>query len=126
MAIKKVGLSWIAISDFEKSKDFFVNTLGLKIAEEQKEYSWIELKGSTGGSILGACKGEKNFPAGSNAVVTFVTDTYDQTKKELEGKGIKFFDEIAGYPGVPRMISFKDMDGNNFQLVEETPGETDK
>ena len=64
--------------------------------------------------------------AGINAVVTFVTDNYDKTKKDLEGKGIKFFGEVAGFPDVPRMICFKDPDGNTFQLVEETPGHTDK
>jgi hypothetical protein len=41
-------------------------------------------------------------------------------------KRYTFFGEIAGIPGVPRMICFKDPDGNMFQLVEETPGHTDK
>lgn len=59
------------------------------------------------------------MPAGINAVVTFVVDDYDTTKKALAEKGIIFFAEISGIPEVPRMICFKDSDGNTFQLVEE-------
>ncbi len=128
MAIKRVSLSWIGVSDFTKAQDFFVKTLGLKVFEKQEEYKWLELKGSEDGAVLGI--GEANpasgMPAGVNAVVTFIVDDYDKSKKELAAKGIQFFGEMAGCPGVPRMISFKDPDGNMFQLVEETPGETDK
>ena len=128
MAIKRVSLSWIGVSDFAKAQDFFVKTLGLKIAEKQEEFKWLELKGQDGGSVLGI--GEANpssgMPAGVNAVVTFVVDDYEKSKKELAAQGIELFGEMAGCPGVPRMICFKDPDGNKFQLVEETPGETDK
>ena len=125
MVIKKVGLSWIGVADAAKAKAFFVNTLGLKVAEEHAEFGWLELKGSEGGNVLGVGreKPEAMEKRGLNAVVTFVADDYEQAKKELSAKGVKFFDEIAGCPGVPRMICFKDPDGNTLQLVEETEGE---
>lgn len=128
MHIKRVSLSWIAVADYAKSKKFFVETLGLKVFEEQAEYNWLELKGEQDGMALGICKeSPKEGPrAGMNAVVTFVVDDYEGSKKELSAKGVALFGEVAGYPGVPRMISFKDLDGNMFQLVEETVGETDK
>lgn len=128
MAIKKIGLSWVGVKNSNKSKDFFVNTLGLKVSEEQKEYGWLEVKGEQGEQILGIgfANPEYGMPAGINAVVTFVADDYDQTKQELTQKGVSFFGEISGNPDVPRMINFKDPDGNMFQLVEETAGHTDK
>lgn len=127
MAIKRVSLSWIGVSDFAKAQDFFVKTLGLKVSEKQEEYKWLELQGKDGGAVLGVGQANPSMgmPAGVNAVVTFVVDDYEKSKKELEVKGIQFFGEVAGCPGVPRMICFKDPDGNMFQLVEETPGETD-
>lgn len=127
MAIKRVSLSWVGIKDLNKSRQFFVDKLGLQVAESQEEYGWLELRGPDGGPVLGVgvATPESGMPAGVNAVVTFVTDEYDVTKKQLEGKGIKFFGEIAGFPDVPRMINFQDEDGNTFQLVEETPGHTD-
>jgi predicted enzyme related to lactoylglutathione lyase len=127
MAIKRIGLSWIGVNDTNKSKDFFVNTLGLNIFEEQAEFGWLELQAADKNQILGVGRANSNdgMPAGVNAVVTFVSDNYDQTKQELTKKGVTFFGEIANIPGVPRMVCFKDPDGNVFQLVEETPGHTD-
>lgn len=120
MAIKRVSLSWVSVKDVKKSKEFFTKTLGLAISEEQEKYGWLELTAQKDNVMFGVCKGSKeNHAPGKNAIITFEVDNYDQIKKELEGKGVKFFGEMAGYPGVPRMILFKDPDGNTFQLVEE-------
>lgn len=128
MNIKRVSLAWVSVADFAKSKKFFTETLGLTVTEEDTKFGWLELQGQKKGSALGVCQAmpDKGMPAGVNAVVTFVVDDYEGSKKELAGKGITLFGEIAGYPGVPRMVNFKDLDGNMFQLVEETPGETDQ
>ncbi|MFH1832006.1 MAG: VOC family protein [bacterium] len=124
MAIKRIGLAWVGTSDMNKSKDFFTNTLGLKITDDKEEHGWLELRGPDGGPILGVCTAdpEAGMPAGINAIVTFTTDNYDQTKIELTENGVLFGDEISDVPGVPRMIVFTDTDGNMFQLVEETRG----
>lgn len=36
MAIKRIGLSWIGVKDINKSKDFFINTLGLKVLKNSQ------------------------------------------------------------------------------------------
>lgn len=128
MAIKQVGLSWVGVKDSVKARKFFIDILGLKVFEEHAEYGWLEVQGNQGGQVLGVGRSssESGMQAGVNAVVTFVVDEYDQTKKDLASKGIEFFNEIAGFPDVPRMICFKDPDGNMYQLVEETPHHTDK
>lgn len=127
MAIKRVGLSWIGVKDMKKAKAFFVETLGLNIFEEQAEYGWLELQGTDKKQVFGVGLASPNsdMPAGVNAVVTFVVDNYDQAKQDLAKKGVNFFGEIANVPAVPRMVCFKDPDGNIFQLVEETAGHTD-
>lgn len=128
MAIKRVSLSWVNVSSLEKTRAFFVDTLGLNVFEKHEEFGWMELQGKQGGVVMGTGVVNPNSDErpGTNAVITFVVDDYQKTVKELKQKGIEFFDEMAGVPGIPRMISFKDPDGNHFQLVEETPGETDK
>lgn len=126
MAIKRVALSWISVKDFKRSRDFFCKTLGLKIFDEQADFGWMELSGPDASMVLGVGQSDENMPAGVNAVVTFVVDDYEQTKKDLAKKGIKFFGEIDGIPQVPKMICFKDPDGNTFQLIEETAGLTDQ
>lgn len=119
MAIKRVSLSWVGVKDFKKSKDFFTTILGLKVFEENENYGWLELSAPKDKATLGVCKAfEDSHPRGVNAIVTFVVDKFDETKSELESKGVKFFNEIIA-ENVPRMISFRDPDGNLFQLVEE-------
>lgn len=128
MAIKRVGLSWISTSDRDRAKSFFTKTLGLTVVEEMAEFGWMEVRGSQGGPVLGVGTADPDagMPAGINAVVTFIADDYERTKVDLTSKGILFGEEVGGQHGVPRMIIFADSDGNMFQLVEETPGETDK
>jgi catechol 2,3-dioxygenase-like lactoylglutathione lyase family enzyme len=128
MAIKRVGLSWISTSDRERAQSFFTKTLGLTIVEDYPEFGWMEIRGPQGGPVLGVGTADPDagMPAGINAVITFVADNYEQTKQELTVKGILFGEEVGGKNGVPRMIIFADSDGNMFQLVEETPGDTDK
>lgn len=126
MGIKRVALSWVGVKDFKRSRDFFCKTLGLKIFEEYADFGWMELCGPDSSMSLGVGQSGGNMPAGVNAVVTFVVDHYEQTKKDLANKGIQFFGETGGVSNVPKMICFKDPDGNIFQLVEETPGMTDQ
>jgi|WetSurMetagenome_2_1015567.scaffolds.fasta_scaffold917940_1 hypothetical protein len=54
MAIKRVGLSWISISDRERAHSFFTKTLGLTIVEDHPEFGWMEIRGMQGGPVLGA------------------------------------------------------------------------
>lgn len=128
MTIKRIGLSWVGVADAQRSKSFFVDTLGLTIFEEHAEFGWMEVQGNMGGQSLGIglAGKEDDVKPGVNAVVTMVTDSYDQTKIESSKKGIIFFGEIGGVHDIPRMICFKDPDGNTLQLIEETPGQTDK
>ncbi len=124
MDIKKIELAWIVVSDFEKSKNFFVDTLGLKINEEHP--SWLELSGSDGGMMLGvggSCdtesKEEWAIKPGQNAVVTLTVDDIEQAKSYLVEKGVTIKGDIIEIPGHVKMLFFTDPDNNFFQLVQE-------
>lgn len=122
MAIKKIELAWITVSDFNKSKDFFKNTLNLNMHEYHDLFGWAEFKGPDGGCLLGMAKSCDNDPCnlkpGANAIVTFTVDNLDQTMAELKSKGVEFVGDVLVIPNGPKMIYFKDLDGNVFQLVE--------
>ena len=119
MAIKRIDLCWICVSDLKEAQKFFVDTLGLEVNEYDEKYNWLEVKAQQGGALLGIAKGDKNCPVGTNAVVAFTVDNFDETMNSLMKKGITFNGEVIQAPGVPRMIFFTDKDGNNFQLVED-------
>ncbi|KKQ32317.1 MAG: hypothetical protein US49_C0010G0017 [candidate division TM6 bacterium GW2011_GWF2_37_49] len=123
MTVKKIGLAWIAVSDFKKSNDFFKNVLNLDLCESNEQFGWAEFKGADAGCLLGVAKSCDQDPCdikpGANAVVTFTVDNLDQSIAELKNKGVEFVGDVFVVPNGPKMIYFKDLDGNVFQLVEE-------
>ncbi len=122
MAIRKMELAWITVSDFAQAKKFFVDTLGLTIFGGNEQFSWLELRGQDGGMLLGVGGSKPNdgcaIKPGQNAVMTFTVDDIEQTKAEFEAKGVVFASEIIEIPSIVKMALFVDPDGNKFQLVE--------
>ncbi len=116
--IKEFGLAWISVSNVAKAKKFFVEKLGLRLSTEDKENNWAELSSPDGGAILGLAKDEELIEVGSNAVVTFTVDNLEQTKAELQKKGVRMLGDIMEIPNHVKLQHFVDDDGNNFQLVE--------
>lgn len=119
--VKGINLSWIVVSDFEKAKKFYLETLGLEAININDEYGWMELMGKEGSYIGVAKKQSEDAPVGpgNNAVITMTVDNLDEAMKEFSAKGVVFFGEVAEVPGHVKLRFFKDTDGNIFQLVQE-------
>lgn len=124
MAIRKMELGWITVSDFAQAKSFFVDTLGLEISSGCEEYSWLELRGKDGGALLGVGGSNEScaLKPGQNAVMTMTVDDIMQTKVELEAKGVVFISDVVEVPNIVKMAMFTDKDGNKFQLVQDLEG----
>lgn len=120
--IKKMSLAWITVADLAKSKKFFTETLGLEISSSAEEWGWLELKGKENGMLLGVAQENKEHSEdkpGANAVVTMTVDNLEKSMAELKKKGVAFVGEVMEVAGHVKMVTFKDNDGNTFQLVEE-------
>jgi catechol 2,3-dioxygenase-like lactoylglutathione lyase family enzyme len=127
MAIKRIDLAWVTVADFERSKKFFVETLGLVTLCSEDEQGWLELVGEDGGAVLGVGKSSKQSDdkPGQNAVITFTVDDLLKTKKLLEAQGVIFIGDVIEVPGHVKMIFFTDPDNNKYQLVEDMEEEDD-
>lgn len=122
MAIKKISLCWVTVSDMEKAKTFFKDSCGLEItAGSSPEHGWLELVGQEGGMTLGVAQASKDNQesVGLNAVVTLTVDDIVATKDSMEKKGVTFIGDIMEVPGHVKMATFVDPDNNTFQLVQE-------
>jgi hypothetical protein len=69
---KSADLAWIVVSDFEKSRNFFKETLGCKEVSYQEAFGWSELQGAEGGMTIGISKDNdfNSIKPGQNAVIT--------------------------------------------------------
>ncbi len=121
MKVKSIDLGWITVSDLEKARKFFGDTLGLELTTSNEQLGWLELEGKEGGAKLGVARAhekEQHRP-GSNTVLTLKVDNIEQAKQNLEVKGVKFLGGVIEIPGHVKLATFVDPDNNTFQLVED-------
>ena len=121
----KNAIATLAVSDIERARDFYENTLGLEAAQD------------LGGAIF--------YKSGSSAVLVYaseyagtnqataaswgVGDDFDAIVDDLRSKGVVFehYDDLPDTPregdvhmiGDARAVWFKDPDGNILNLVDQ-------
>jgi len=113
----RLGHFEIYVNDVMKAKAFYENVLGFRLVVVQGDkYVWLERDG-----VEFLLKPERKAPrppryqeAGSGIVL--YCDNLAKTRSELESKGLKFL----GTDGSDHCLTFTDLDGNWFQLVEHT------
>lgn len=120
MVVKKIELSWIVVSDLEKALKYFTEVVGLKLNSHHPEFGWAELSAPEGGSLLGIAQANDReaIPAGQNAVMCMTVANIQQAKADMAKKGAIFVGDVMEVPGACKLQTFKDADGNMFQLVE--------
>jgi glyoxylase I family protein len=126
--LKKTHHIAIICSDYEKSKDFYVNKLGLKILAEvyRKERDSYKLDLALNGEYVIELFSFPNPPARPSRPearglrhLAFMVEHVEKVKSELEGKGIVSepirIDEFTG----KKFTFFEDPDGLPLEIYEE-------
>lgn len=127
MKLNKIHHIAIIVSDYEKSKDFYVNKLGFEIVREnyraQREDWKLDLRVNNNTEL--EIFGIKNPPrrvsnpeAAGLRHLAFYVDDVDETVEELKGLGIEVepvrLDEFTN----KKMTFFKDPDGLPIEIHE--------
>jgi catechol 2,3-dioxygenase-like lactoylglutathione lyase family enzyme len=108
------GLDFVAIpsQDPDRSAQFYVETLGLRLDEKAKYEFWA---GDTCLSIWEPDKMGGSFAPQRNAHVALHVEDMEAARAELEAKGIEFLGDTFD-TGVCYMAFFRDPDGNDLML----------
>lgn len=117
----RIGHTELFVRDVLASRDFYVNVLGFELVAEQgpegqpPRYIWL---GCGGREILLRPAGEyPPSPAASyqqsSAAIVLYCDDIQETSAVLQNRGLQF----EGDDG-PGCLTFTDLDGNWFQLVD--------
>jgi catechol 2,3-dioxygenase-like lactoylglutathione lyase family enzyme len=113
----------VFVSDVEKVRDFYVNTLGLKVAADKPETHSLYFE--TGDTTLGLhVPSEKNrhkAQIGRSTGVVFLVPNVREAVQELESKGVTVTPTYSDNPDRPDQAVFSDPDGNEFGLADKTP-----
>ena len=109
------------VSDLDASIRWFEDTLGFAEAYKVPEAGWAEVGTSAPGVSIGLSAGEDAVVAGGATPVFGVVDI-QAARTELEGKGVRFESDTVELPGMVRLATFFDPDGNRYMLAQSLAG----
>jgi catechol 2,3-dioxygenase-like lactoylglutathione lyase family enzyme len=110
--ISKTDFIGVPSQDSERSRRFYVETLGLRPDESARFEFWV---GETCFAIWEPAKFGMEFAPQKNAHPALHVEDVEAARKELEAKGIEFAGDTLD-TGVCHMAFFTDPDGNDLML----------
>ena len=110
--INRVDIVGIPSSDAERSRGFYVDTLGLRPDENARYEFWV---GDTCFAIWQPAQFGVEYQPQANSIVLLRVDDVPAARAELEAKGVEFHGETFD-TGVCHMANFADPDGNPLTL----------
>ena len=110
--ISKVDFVGIPSQDAQRSRSFYVETLGLRPDDKAETEVWA---GETCFAIWEPARFGMEFAPQKNAHPALHVDDVAAARAELEGKGVEFAGDILD-TGVCHMAFFTDPDGNDLML----------
>ena len=111
--IKEVAFVAIAVSDKERARKFYQETLELKPTTTGMEGAWVEY--DIGPVTIGVGCHPAWQPSRDGTSVAFEVDDFDGTYAKLKSRGVTFDGEKTETP-VCWMAQFRDPDGNKLLI----------
>jgi catechol 2,3-dioxygenase-like lactoylglutathione lyase family enzyme len=110
--IEKVDFVAVPSTDSERSRSFYVDTLGLRPDDHGKFEFWA---GETCFGIWEPSSFGMDFAPQKNGHIALHVADVAKAREELEGQGVEFTGDILD-TGVCHMAFFTDPDGNDLML----------
>lgn len=121
MIITKADFVAVPSTDWQRSRAFYVDTLGLRPDETGQAEFWI---GDQCFGIYQPSDFGMEFAPQTTAHIAMHVDDIEEARAELETRGVEFHGETFD-TGVCLMAFFSDPDGNNLMLHHRySPRET--
>lgn len=123
MAIKDIQVVSIPVSDQERAKTFYVETLGFELrsdasfGEGEFQQRWVEVAPAGATTRLTLVTWFPQMPAGSVQGLVLVTDDIQGDFAALKERGLTFASEIESAPW-GTYATFSDPDGNGWVLQQ--------
>lgn len=105
-------------ADLDRSIAWYRDVLGLDFTYRVDEMAWAELQSPISGVTVGLAQAETVAPKGGATLTWGVTDV-DAARARLEGFDVRFDGETMTVPGMVKLATFFDPDGNTHMLAED-------
>ena len=118
MKLKQELTVSVLVSDWQASRTWYREKLGLEEGMVVEDGGWAEFAGPAGVIIgLNSLWGEPH-PGPGGVTMVFGVDDIAASRAELEGKGVTFLGENEEVPEMVKLARFQDPDGNVMMLAE--------
>lgn len=110
------------VKDIGKSIAWYQEVLGFELLFHAEEIGWCELSTSVPGVSVGLSENQQ-VPSGGNAINVWGVQDINAAKAHLDHHGVKQDGEIQEVPGMVKLLTFYDPDGNAMMLAETLSAE---
>jgi predicted enzyme related to lactoylglutathione lyase len=104
-------------SNVKKSVEWYTQVLGFTHLYTNAEIGWAEVATEVAKVNVGLSQVESP-KVGAGPVPTFGVKDIDSARKQLEGKKVRFDGETRTIPGLVKLATFFDPDGNALMLYQ--------
>jgi predicted enzyme related to lactoylglutathione lyase len=118
MPMRSIQLFSIPVSDQERAKAFYVDTLGWELVRDDPmgpDQRWVQVKPRGGEASITLVTWFESMTPGSIRGVVIETDDLEGDQAALQAAGIRIDKAIEEAPW-GRWVTFDDPDGNGFVL----------
>lgn len=106
------------VKDRRRATEWYRDVLGYTLLYDVAEIGWCELATATPNVRVGLSEVESPR-VGAGPVPTFGVSDIDAARAELEASKVRFDGPTREYPGMVKLATFYDLDGNALMLYQD-------
>ena len=107
-----------SVKDLDASIAWFKDVLGFEETFKVAEAGWAEVSTPAEGVSIGLEQTDGDVEGGGGSIPVFGVVDIDAARAELEGKGVEFAGETVELPGMVKLATFFDPDGNRYMFAQ--------
>ncbi|MCA1198041.1 VOC family protein [Sphingomonas sp. R647] len=111
----------LSVTSLDRSIPWYENVLGMTLMYRMDEIAWCELTSSVARVSVGLSQVESAGGPGG-ATLTFGVTDLDTAKAALDAAGVRQDGPINEIPGMVRLLTFYDPDGNALMFYQDLSG----
>lgn len=108
----------IGVTSLDKSIPWYTDILGMRLLYRRDDRAWCELESEVARVNIGLSQVESAGGPGG-ATLTFGVTDIDAAKAALDAAGVRQDGPILDIPGMVRLLTFFDPDGNTLMFYQD-------
>lgn len=107
-----------SVKDLDASIAWFRDVLGFEETFKVAEAGWAEVSTPADGLSIGLDQSDVDREGSGGSTPVFGVEDIDAARAELEAKGVQFAGETVELPGMVKLATFFDPDGNRYMFAQ--------